>query len=115
MPKRPIRPGGVNRGESMALDSHYFCMTENLLDPSPVAWIRPGSFGNAATEEAPLETTVGENGVTVLRRRVDVEPTPFYAPDLKFTGGCVHRQNYKAHCPCKAIIRGSVTEHVSEC
>lgn len=61
-------------------------MTDNLLDPSHVAWVHQSSFGNAATEEAPLETTVGENGVTVWRWMLDVEPAPFYAPYLEIHG-----------------------------
>jgi phenylpropionate dioxygenase-like ring-hydroxylating dioxygenase large terminal subunit len=96
---------GLNRGESMALDCNYLYMTDNLLDPSHVSWVHQGSFGNAATEEAPLETTVGENGVTVWRWMIDVEPAPFYAPFLKFRGNCDRKQHYEVHYPCNAIIK----------
>jgi vanillate O-demethylase monooxygenase subunit len=96
---------GVNRGESMALVCNYLYMTDNLLDPSHVAWVHPGSFGNSAAEETPLETTVGENGVTVWRWMVDVEPAPFYAPYLKFKGKCDRKQHYEVHYPCNAIIK----------
>jgi phenylpropionate dioxygenase-like ring-hydroxylating dioxygenase large terminal subunit len=96
---------GVNRGESMALDCNYLYMTDNLLDPSHVAWVHTGSVGNSAAEETPLETTVGENGVTVWRWMVDVEPAPFYAPFLKFKGHCDRKQHYEVHYPCNAIIK----------
>ncbi|WP_416859532.1 Rieske 2Fe-2S domain-containing protein [Mesorhizobium sp. M8A.F.Ca.ET.057.01.1.1] len=72
---------GVNRGESMALDCNYLYMTDNLLDPSHVSWVHQSSFGGVqAMEDAPLETTVGVDGVTVWRWVVDAAPAPFYAP-----------------------------------
>jgi hypothetical protein len=67
--------------------------------------VHQGSFGNSSTEEAPLETTVGENGVTVWRWMIDVEPAPFYAPFLKFKGNCDRKQHYEVHYPCNAIIK----------
>ena len=96
---------GINRGDSMAIDCNYLYMTDNLLDPSHVAWVHPTSFGSAATEETPLQTTVGEKGVTVWRWMVDVEPALFYAPYLKFKGNCDRKQHYEVHYPCHAIIR----------
>ncbi|WP_434723580.1 Rieske 2Fe-2S domain-containing protein [Mesorhizobium sp. RIZ17] len=96
---------GVNRGESMMLECNYLYMTDNLLDPSHVAWVHQSSFGNAAAEEAPLETTVGEDGVTVWRWMVDVEPAPFYAPYLKFRGKCDRKQHYEVRYPSHAIIK----------
>ncbi len=100
---------GVNSGESMTLNCNYLYVTDNLLDPSHVAWVHQTSFGNAATEEAPLETTVGENGVTVWRWMIDVEPAPFYAPFLKFSGNCDRKQQYEVRYPCMAIIKAIFT------
>lgn len=96
---------GVNRGESMLLDCHYLFMTDNLLDPSHVAWVHPGSFGGAGTDEVPLETTVHERGVTVSRWLRDTVPAPFYAPYLRFSGNTDRKQHYEVHWPCHAIIR----------
>lgn len=96
---------GLNRGDSMAIECNYLYMTDNLLDPSHVAWVHQSSFGNSATETAPLETTVGENGVTVWRWMNDVEPAPFYAPYLQFKGNCDRKQHYEVHYPSHAIIR----------
>ena len=96
---------GINRGDSMAIACNYLFMTDNLLDPSHVAWVHQTSFGNAATEAAPLETTIGEKGVTVWRWMVDVEPAPFYAPYLQFKGNCDRKQHYEVHYPSNAIIR----------
>ena len=96
---------GINRGESMTIDCNYLYMTDNLLDPSHVAWVHQSSFGSAACEETPLETTVAENGVTVWRWMIDVEPAPFYAPFLKFSGNCDRKQHYEVRYPSHAIIR----------
>lgn len=96
---------GINRGDGMTIDCNFLYMTDNLLDPSHVAWVHQTSFGNAATEATPLETTVGENGVTVWRWMVDVDPAPFYKPFLKFSGNCDRKQHYEVHYPCNAIIK----------
>ena len=96
---------GINRGESMMLDCNYLYMTDNLLDPSHVAWVHQSSFASSACEETPLETTVGPNGVTVWRWMLDSEPAPFYAPFLRFSGNCDRKQHYEVHYPCNAIIK----------
>lgn len=96
---------GINRGDSMEIACNYLYMTDNLLDPSHVAWVHQSSFGSAATEETPLNTDVHVKGVTVWRWMVDVEPAPFYAPYLKFSGNCDRKQHYEVHYPCHAIIR----------
>ncbi|NBZ90105.1 aromatic ring-hydroxylating dioxygenase subunit alpha [Stagnihabitans tardus] len=100
---------GINKGESMALDCNYLYMTDNLLDPSHVAWVHPTSFGNTAAEATPLNTTVGEKGVTVWRWMLDTPPAPFYAPFLKFKGNCDRKQHYEVHYPSHAIIRAIFT------
>lgn len=96
---------GINRGDSMAIACNYLDMTDNLLDPSHVAWVHQSSFSNAATEETPLETTLGDKDVTVWRWMIDVEPAPFYAPYLKFKGNSDRQQHYEVHYPSHAIIR----------
>lgn len=96
---------GVNAGDAMEVDCNYLYLTDNLLDPTHVAWVHPTSFGNAACEETPLETTVAENAVTVWRWMRAVEPAPFYKPFLRFEGLCDRKQHYEVHAPCHAIIR----------
>ena len=39
---------GLNRGDGMTVECNYLYMTDNLLDPSHVAWVHQTSFGNAA-------------------------------------------------------------------
>lgn len=96
---------GINRGESMVLACNYLYMTDNLLDPSHVAWVHQSSFASSACEETPLETTVAPDGVTVWRWMIDSEPAPFYAPFLKFSGHCDRKQHYEVRYPSNAIIK----------
>lgn len=103
-------PGwGVNQGDGMVVDCNYLYMTDNLLDPSHVAWVHQTSFAGAGTEETPLQTTVGEDGVTVWRWILDTEPAPFYAPFLKFKGPSDRKQHYEVRYPSHAIIRAVFT------
>jgi len=96
---------GMNRGQAMTVDCHYLYLTDNLLDPTHVAWVHKTSFGNADCEEEPLDTKVEEIGVTVSRWMFDIEPAPFYARYLKFAGRCDRKQHYEVRYPCNAIIR----------
>jgi len=100
---------GVNQGDGMTIDCNYLYMTDNLLDPSHVAWVHQSSFGGSGTEETPLETTVGEDGVTVWRWMMDAPPAPFYAPFLTFSGHCDRKQHYEVRYPSNAIIKAIFT------
>ena len=96
---------GLNQGDAMTIACNYLYMTDNLLDPSHVSWVHQSSFGNAATENAPLSITDADNGVTVWRWMNDTEPAPFYAQFLKFTGNCDRKQQYEVRFPCHALIK----------
>jgi phenylpropionate dioxygenase-like ring-hydroxylating dioxygenase large terminal subunit len=96
---------GVNRGDAMTLECNYLYMTDNLLDPSHVAWVHQSSFAGAGTDEVPLNTDVHDKGVTVWRWMTDTPPAPFYAQFLKFSGNCDRKQHYEVHWPCHAIIK----------
>ena len=96
---------GLNQGDAMDVRCHYLYLTDNLLDPTHVAWVHPGSFAGAACEDTPLQTTVADDGVTVWRWMRDVEPAPFYAPFLKFAGRCDRKQHYEMRYPGHAFIR----------
>jgi len=96
---------GVNRGDAMTIQCNYLYMTDNLLDPSHVAWVHQSSFGGAGTDEVALNTDVHEQGVTVWRWLTDTPPAPFYAQFLKFPGNCDRKQHYEVHWPSHAIIK----------
>ena len=89
---------GLNRGDSMQVACNYLYITDNLLDPSHVAWVHQSSFAGAACEDTPLEVVAAQSGVTVSRWMLDVEPAPFYAPFLKFAGHCDRKQQGEKRC-----------------
>jgi phenylpropionate dioxygenase-like ring-hydroxylating dioxygenase large terminal subunit len=100
---------GLNQGDAMRVACDYLYVTDNLLDPSHVAWVHRGSFAGAACEDTPLEVVASESGVTVSRWMMDVEPAPFYAPFLKFSGNCDRKQHYEVRYPSHAKIRAIFT------
>lgn len=100
---------GLNQGDGMDIACHYLYMTDNLLDPSHVAWVHLGSFAGGACEDTPPRVTQADDGVTVWRWMHDVEPAPFYAPFLPFSGRCDRKQQYEVRYPSHALIKAVFT------
>jgi phenylpropionate dioxygenase-like ring-hydroxylating dioxygenase large terminal subunit len=96
---------GVTRGDAMTVHCNYLYMTDNLLDPSHVAWVHPGSFGNAACESTPVEVKTGERGVIASRWMRAVEVAPLYMPFVRFDGACDRLQHYEVRFPSHALIK----------
>jgi vanillate O-demethylase monooxygenase subunit len=100
---------GINKGAAMAFPCNYLYVTDNLLDPSHVAWVHQGSFGNAACEDEPLEVMGKDNGVIVSRWMYDVEVAPFYQKLVPFEGKCDREQHYEVRYPSLAYIKAIFT------
>lgn len=100
---------GINRGVAMDLDCNYLLMTDNLLDPSHVAWVHETSFAEASTKDTPLRITKTDEGIIVHRWMMDVEPAPFYKQVVEFEGNCDRKQHYEVRYPSHAIIRAIFT------
>lgn len=100
---------GINRGDAMDLQCNYLYMTDNLLDPTHVAWVHAGSFGHDATKDTPLRITKTDDAVIVHRWMMDVEPAPFYKKVVEFTGNCDRLQHYEVRYPSHALIRAVFT------
>ncbi|MCW0182941.1 MAG: aromatic ring-hydroxylating dioxygenase subunit alpha [Zavarzinia sp.] len=100
---------GFNTGPVMELDCNYLLVTDNLLDPSHVSWVHPGSFAQAACEETPLDIDIRDDGVTVSRWMHDVEVAPLYQPLVPFTGNCDRLQHYEVRFPSLAVIKAVFT------
>jgi phenylpropionate dioxygenase-like ring-hydroxylating dioxygenase large terminal subunit len=96
---------GVTRGDSMTVHCNYLYMTDNLLDPSHVAWVHPGSFGNAACESTPVEVHAGDSGLIASRWMRAVEVAPLYVPFVRFEGLCDRLQHYEVRFPSHALIK----------
>ncbi len=100
---------GINRGKALEIECNYLLVTDNLLDPSHVAWVHQSSFGQAATKDVPLRITRGDQGITVWRWMMDVDPAPFYKKIVEFEGHCDRLQHYEVRYPSTALIRAIFT------
>lgn len=100
-----------NAPDSMLFDCNYLYITDNLLDPSHVAWVHASSFGGSGTgtEDTPIETTVTDAHVTAWRWMMNTAPAPFYAPLLKFKGNCDRKQHYEMRFPVHMLARALFT------
>jgi phenylpropionate dioxygenase-like ring-hydroxylating dioxygenase large terminal subunit len=96
---------GTTAGDDMVIACNYLLVTDNLLDPSHVAWVHPGSFAGDGSAETALEVTIADDGVTVWRWLMDAPPAPFYAPYLAFAGNCDRKQQYEVRYPSNALIK----------
>lgn len=94
----------VSRGPPIDIACNYLLITDNLLDPSHVAWVHQGSFAAKGTEDTPLQVEARDNGVVVSRWMMDQEVAPLYQPLVPFAGRCDRLQHYEVRFPSHAII-----------
>ena len=93
----------ITTGDALTCACHYLYLTDNLLDPSHVAWVHRTSFAAPGTDRTPLETKEIDDGLIVSRWIYDCGPPPFYAPLVKFRGNCDRLQHYEVRYPSIAI------------
>ena len=97
-------PGwGLTDGGVLECRCHYLFLLDNLLDPSHVAWVHETSFASAGTEDVPLVIEDTDRGVLVSRWIRDIEPPPYYAAMLPFSGKVDRLQYYEAVLPSVAV------------
>jgi len=94
-----------NRGGTMTVDCNYLYITDNLLDPSHVAWVHRASFGNEDCEANEVEVTESPEGVLASRWIYDSEVPPFYRGIVSFEGRCDRLQHYETRFPSHAVIK----------
>ena len=99
---------GTNSGDAMTVDAHYLYVTDNLLDPSHVAWVHRGSFGDESCETVPVTVRATGNGMIASRWIRGIEVAPFYRPFVKFQGPCDRLQHYEVRYPSHAIIKAVI-------
>ena len=94
--------GKTARG-AMEMACHYLYITDNLLDPSHVAWVHLTSFAGAGTDDRPLDMEESEEGVIVSRWIMDEPPPPYYKDMLPFGPTCDRKQHYEMRLPATAL------------
>jgi vanillate O-demethylase monooxygenase subunit len=99
------------RTDCGALDiaCNFLWVTDNLLDPSHVAWVHVTSFAGAGTDNVALNITEGDDSVIVWRWIRDRPAPPYYAPFLAFEGNCDRKQHYECRLPSIAINKSIYT------
>lgn len=93
----------ITGGDALTCACNYLYLTDNLLDPSHVAWVHRTSFAAEGTEDTPLTSTVLEDGLVVSRWLYNRPPPPFYAPLVEFEGNADRLQHYEVRYPSIAI------------
>jgi len=96
---------GYNRGAAMTYDCNYLYITDNLLDPSHVAWVHRTSFGDTSCEAVPMKITEADTGFTVWRWIKDAPAAPFYRDLVPFSGNADRLQHYEVRYPSLAVIK----------
>jgi len=100
---------GLTDGGVLECNCHYLYLLDNLLDPSHVAWVHRSSFASAGTVDVPLDMEESDSGVVVSRWIRDIDPPPYYAEMLAFTGKVDRLQYYAALMPSIAINMSTYT------
>lgn len=100
---------GLSHGGKMSCACNYLYLTDNLLDPSHVAWVHTTSFAASGTEDTPLQITAKDDGVIVSRWMKGREVPPYYAPLVKFEGPCDRLQHYEVRYPSIGINKSVFT------
>jgi phenylpropionate dioxygenase-like ring-hydroxylating dioxygenase large terminal subunit len=95
----------ATRGDCMTVDCHYLYVTDNLLDPSHVAWVHPSSFGNSACEAEPVDITSQASGLSASRWMTSSEVAPLYQQFVRFDGLCDRLQHYEVRFPSHALVK----------
>ena len=91
-------------GDTMTVDCHYLYLTDNLLDPSHVAWVHPSSFGDASCEATPVGVVASDCGVHASRWMRNTAVAPLYRRFVPFDGACDRLQRYEVRFPCHAVV-----------
>ena len=88
---------------ALEIDCNYLYVTDNLLDPSHVAWVHVTSFAGAGTDNRPLDIEDMDDGVIVSRWILDEPAPPYYRAMLTFGDRCDRKQHYECRVPSTAI------------
>ena len=99
----------LSGGDTMTCACNYLYLTDNLLDPSHVAWVHATTFAAGGTEDTPLSIDASDHGVVVWRWILDQELPPYYAPLVKFGGRCDRLQHYEVRYPSIGINKSIFT------
>ena len=96
-------------GDAMTCECNYLYLTDNLLDPSHVAWVHRTSFAGVGTEDQRLNIKVTDEGAIVQRWIKEQEPPPLYGKVFDFEGKCDRLQYYEVRFPSYSLNKSVFT------
>jgi len=88
---------------ALSIACNYLYVTDNLLDPSHVAWVHVTSFAGAGTDNQPLDIHDDGDALVVSRWIYAQSAPPYYAEMLPFADNCDRKQHYECRVPSTAI------------
>lgn len=94
--------GRTARG-ALTIACNYLWITDNLLDPSHVAWVHVTSFAGGGTDNIPLQITEAGDRLIVWRWISNRPAPPYYAQFLPFGDACDRKQHYECRLPSTAV------------
>jgi len=100
---------GRTEPDSLVMNCNYLFITDNLLDPTHVAWVHPTSFGEERCKQTPLDTVALDDGMLVSRWMLGAPIAPFYQRFVKFGTTADRKQHYEVHFPSSALSRAIFT------
>lgn len=95
---------------ALSMACNYLYITDNLLDPSHVAWVHVTSFAGAGTDTLPLDIEESDDMLVVSRWVYGQEAPPYYRKMLEFGDNCDRKQHYECRIPSTAINMSVYTE-----
>ncbi|WP_158970116.1 aromatic ring-hydroxylating dioxygenase subunit alpha [Chachezhania sediminis] len=94
---------------ALSIACNYLYVTDNLLDPSHVAWVHVTSFAGAGTDNRPLEMEESDDHVTIYRWIPSQPAPPYYKALMDFGDNCDRKQHYECRVPSTAINKSIYT------
>ncbi len=96
---------GKTKGGALEIKCNYLWLTDNLLDPSHVAWVHKTSFAAPGAHDTELELEGLDDGMIVSRWILNQAVPPYYASLVKFEGKCDRLQHYEVRLPSYCMNR----------
>ena len=91
-------------GESLAIDTNYLNLADNLTDPAHVSFVHVSTLGNAASENVPVKHERIGDQILVHRWILDGPVIPVFAKLGSFKGNVDRWHYYHFHTPSIAVI-----------
>lgn len=91
-------------GTTYDIACNYWLVLENLLDLTHETFVHPGSIGNEAVAESPIQTKASDQGVVVTRWMLDHQPAPFWRKSIGGDKNCDRWQIIRYQSPSTVTI-----------